>query len=197
MQAGEQQTASQRSGCWGRTVTQAPPHKWLFVAAGNAATFPNIKSPGILLLRSSLFAEIKRTISVVLAISVRDCGWEKERGRYTEKEEQCFFFYSAHRASDPDLLNERGRHVSLHHLVFGGLNCFLPHLQHTQMDHLFFIIICCSKTGNGIQVSTINSMKGERVCIGSHLFQPCVHVISLRFRGDAAQALVESAGLLF
>lgn len=92
MQAGKQQTASQRSGCWSRTVTRPRPQKWLFVAAGNAATFPNIKSPGILFLTSSLSAEIKWTISIILSlgISVTDCGWERDRGRYTKEQEQLF-----------------------------------------------------------------------------------------------------------
>lgn len=63
MQAGKQQTASQQSGSWSRTVTRIRSQKWLFVVAGNTATFPNVK-----------WAEIFFFLFLTSSLSVR---WDK------------------------------------------------------------------------------------------------------------------------
>lgn len=91
-------------------------------------------------------------------------------------------------ASESDLLNERRRHVSLHHLVLGGLNGVLAHLKHTHThayaQRWIIVLSLAAATQEILFVITINSLRGERVCINSHLFQPYVHIISLKLRGQ-------------
>lgn len=61
-----------------------------------------------------------------------------------------------------DLLNKSRWHVSLHHLVFCGLNCFFSHLQHTSR-FILSSLAAAWRRKLFFHGSTINSLKGEWV----------------------------------
>lgn len=66
-----------------------------------------------------------------------------------EKKEEVSFFF--HTVLYTDLLYKCGGHVSLHHLILCGLDCFLPHLQPTQQGPFVQLSLAAAGQENSIQ----------------------------------------------